>query len=41
MPSAARFDQPGVYKVDAEATRGGLRLGIATRMCWSAASIWR
>jgi uncharacterized membrane protein len=29
--AAARFDQPGVYKVDAEARRGGLPLGIATR----------
>ncbi|MEP6782393.1 MAG: glutamine amidotransferase [Acidobacteriota bacterium] len=28
---AARFDQPGVYKVDTIATRGGVRLGIASR----------
>lgn len=28
---AARFDQPGVYKVDAIATRGGVRVGIASR----------
>jgi len=29
--AAARFDRPGVYKVEAEARRGGLPLGLATR----------
>ena len=28
---AARFDQPGVYKIDAIATRGGTRIGRASR----------
>ena len=28
---AARFDQPGVYKIDAIATRGGVRVGTASR----------
>jgi uncharacterized membrane protein len=28
---AARFDQPGVYRVDATAARGGVRLGTASR----------
>ena len=28
---AARFDQPGVYRLDATATRGGVRLGTASR----------
>ncbi|MBY0495283.1 MAG: glutamine amidotransferase [Cyanobacteria bacterium] len=28
---AARFDQPGVYKIDAIATRGGTRVGAASR----------
>ena len=28
---ATRFDQPGVYKIDATATRGGVRLGTASR----------
>lgn len=28
---AARFDQPGVYKIDAIATRGGVRAGTASR----------
>jgi uncharacterized membrane protein len=28
---AARFDQPGVYKIDTIATRGGVRLGVASR----------
>jgi uncharacterized membrane protein len=28
---AARFDQPGVYKIEAIATRGGTRLGSASR----------
>ncbi|MEO7133204.1 MAG: hypothetical protein ABI024_03195 [Vicinamibacterales bacterium] len=28
---AARFDQPGVYKIDTVATRGGVRIGAASR----------
>ena len=28
---AARFDQPGVYRLDATATRGGVRIGTASR----------
>ena len=28
---AARFDQPGVYKIDTVATRSGVRLGTASR----------
>ena len=28
---AARFDQPGVYKIETIATRGGVRLGTASR----------
>jgi uncharacterized membrane protein len=28
---AARFDQPGVYRLDATAARGGVRLGAASR----------
>ena len=28
---AARFDQPGVYKIDTVATRGGVRIGTASR----------
>jgi uncharacterized membrane protein len=28
---ATRFDQPGVYKIDALATRGGVRVGTASR----------
>ncbi len=28
---AARFDQPGVYRLDATADRGGVRLGVASR----------
>ena len=28
---ATRFDQPGVYKIDAIATRGGVRIGTASR----------
>ena len=28
---ATRFDQPGVYKIDAVATRGGTRIGAASR----------
>lgn len=28
---ATRFDQPGVYRLDVTATRGGIRLGTASR----------
>ena len=28
---AARFDQPGVYRLDATAARGGVRIGTASR----------
>ncbi len=28
---AARFDQPGVYRIDTVATRGGIRIGSASR----------
>ena len=39
---AARFDQPGVYKIDADRDARRRRGSAARRgRCWSAASIWR